>query len=209
MKVHTLLLGALGTNSYLLEDEDTHTCAVIDPADEYGVIRSELSRLGLTVAAILLTHVHFDHIGALYELARDTGATVYVGESDRAALSEPTLNLSAAFGNPIVYGGKVTTVRDGSVIPLGNSKITVLETPGHTPGSVCYLTEEGVFCGDTVFREGIGRTDFPGGSTSAILESLDTILALDEERTLYPGHGGVTTVEHEKRYNPHYHTKTV
>ena len=209
MKVHTLSLGPLGTNCYIAEEEDTHTCAVVDPADEYETIRTALLRSGLTVERILLTHVHFDHIGALNELVRETKAPVYVGAGDRAALTNTALNLSAAFGCPLVYEGTVETVRDGDTIPLGKSKITVLETAGHTPGSVCYLTEEGVFCGDTVFREGVGRTDFPGGSTSAILDSLDTILSLDEERRLFPGHGSETTVGHERRYNPYYHTKSV
>lgn len=208
MEVRTLRLGALGTNCYILSDGENADCAVIDPADEYGVIRNELAHLGLRVSAVLLTHVHFDHIGALNELARDEHATVYVGEKDKAALTDTRLNLSA-FGNPIVFEENAVSVNDGSVIRVGNSKITVLETPGHTPGSVCYLTEVGVFCGDTVFREGIGRTDFPGGSTSAILDSLDTILSLDEDRILYPGHGFETTVGHEKRHNPYYHSKTI
>lgn len=206
MLIKTLTLGALSTNCYIVADEDSRLCAVVDPADEYEVIRQTLEQSGLKLSTILLTHSHYDHMGALTQLAEVSGAPIYVGEADKAGLSEPSLNLSGMLcGKPMSFTGNVIPVKDGSTLQVGDIKITVLETPGHTPGSVCYLAGNNAFCGDTVFRGGIGRTDFPGGSESAIYDSLKCILSLDEDFLLFPGHGAATTVALERTNNPYYH----
>lgn len=205
MKIECLTLGAFATNCYIVIDEESGKCAVIDPADDFATIRDRLERESLSCEAILLTHAHCDHIAALRELAACTGATVYVGDADKAALAAPSENLSTAlFGTSIVYDGDAVSVFDGSRIKVGKLDFIVMETAGHTKGSVCYLVEDHVFCGDTVFCGSIGRTDFPGGSYSEILQSLSYVLSLDEEYILCAGHGSSTTVAAEKRSNPYY-----
>lgn len=206
MKIHALVLGALSTNCYIIEDEKTKKCAVIDPADSCEAILSEIRKHGLSLEMIILTHVHFDHMEALSELYEKSGAVVYAGSDDIPALSHPALNLSSSFGNPIVFDGPVSELCEGDIVRLGDTEITVMETPGHTPGSVCLFCkkENVVFSGDTVFQGSIGRTDFPGGSFTAIIRSLKRVLSLDKDCMLFSGHGPETTVAKEIVSNPFY-----
>lgn len=206
MKIRVLELGPLGTCCYIVIDENTNMCAVIDPADDLQTIISETEKKGLKIEKILLTHMHFDHIGALNELADVTGAEIYIGVNDADGLISPFLNLSQTFGQPLVCTHPVKRVCEGDIISVGTLQLSVMHTPGHTQGSVCYLNnaEKVVFSGDTVFCQSIGRTDFPGGSYSQIMTSLERILSLDENFVLYPGHGPHTTVADEKTHNPYY-----
>ena len=206
MKIHVLELGPLGTCCYIATDEATNLCAVIDPADSCEVILDQTEKKGYKIDKILLTHMHFDHIGPLNRLADVTGAEIFIGSGDADGLSSPFLNLSQAFGQPFTCDHKVCRVNEGDSIYIGKTKLSVLHTPGHTPGSVCYEYADGkvIFSGDTVFYQSIGRTDFPGGSYKQIMASLERILSFNEEYVLYPGPGPKTTVGDEKKYNPYY-----
>lgn len=206
MKICVLELGPLGTCCYIVIDQSTNKCAVIDPADELSVIISETQKKGLKVEKILLTHMHFDHIGALGELADVTGADIYVGSDDADGLSSAHLNLSQMFGHPFVCTHPVKRICDGDVISVGDIQLSVMHTPGHTPGSVCFVNkdENVIFSGDTVFYRSIGRTDFPGGDYTQIMTSLKRILSLNPGIVLYPGHGPHTTVSDEIMHNPYY-----
>lgn len=223
MEITKLVLGALGTNCYIAVDEATRKCAVIDPAaDASGILRAcRLAASGLKPEKILLTHAHFDHFGALNELCgygcdgsigiNSVGGLpfpeVYIGEYDMAGLTTPELNLSLSFaGFPMKFMGKAVPLSDGDTVTVGESTLKVIETPGHTPGSICFFDEKdgNIFSGDTVFAGSIGRTDFPGGNYSAIIESLEKVLKLDGKTVVYPGHGEPTTVEKERMTNPYF-----
>ncbi len=200
MTVKSLSVGALGTNCYILID-DNQNAVVIDPGDEAPRILRALG--GATLRTCLLTHVHFDHMGALAALVNQTGATVYCHRDDAAALRDGVKNLSAVFGMALDTVTDATTLQDGDTVTVGDMTLTVLHTPGHTPGSCCYLCEKTLFSGDTLFCESIGRTDFPGGDSHAMRASLKRLLALDNVDTVYPGHDAPTTIAHERQYNPY------
>ena len=193
LKVHTLTLGSYQTNCYIIHEEASKTCCVIDPGYDADRILDKLDALGLTLEAILLTHGHFDHVGAVKELAAETQCQVYICTEE---LSMP----------PMLTAGQLyytNTYTEGSRITLAGLDITVLHTPGHTPGSVCLLTGNTLFSGDTLFAGSCGRTDLPGGSWSDILKSLRRLAAMEGNFWVYPGHAESTTLAQEKRYNPY------
>ncbi len=193
MKVVTLPLGALETNTYLIYREGSTACLVIDPADRADAILSTAGDLGLTIAAILLTHGHFDHVGAVKDLAQDTGCRVFLNPL------ECTLP-------PQLTAGKLSytdTYHGGENLQLAGLSFSVLHTPGHTPGSVCLLFEDVLFSGDTLFQRSCGRTDFPGGDSALMKKSLQVLRSLPKDYTVYPGHGQATTLEQERRFNPY------
>ena len=206
MNIKTLILGDLQTNCYILEDTENKKCAIIDPAGNVGRILQETESLGLEICCILITHAHFDHILALNDLYKKTGAKVYIGRNDNEALKTPVLNLSGYMGEVFVFSGEADVVSEGGKISFGNVCLKVIETPGHTPGGVCYIldADECIFTGDTVFAGGVGRCDFPGGAYNSILTSLNRVLEYPENYTLYPGHGPSTTVKAEIYGNPYY-----
>ena len=193
LKVHTLTLGSYQTNCYIIHEEASKTCCVIDPGYDADRILDKLDALGLTLEAILLTHGHFDHVGAVKELAAETQCQVYICTEE---LSMP----------PMLTAGQLyytNTYTEGSRITLAGLDITVMHTPGHTPGSVCLLTGNTLFSGDTLFAGSCGRTDLPGGSWSDILKSLRRLAAMEGNFWVYPGHAESTTLAQEKRYNPY------
>ena len=197
MKVYPLAVGPLGTNCYIVADGQG-TVAVIDPGDEGARIQATLDRLGLTLGAVLLTHVHFDHIGAADELASET-VPLYCHEDETAARR----NLSGVFGDAMTVQTVPHTVREGDTVTVGELSFEVWHTPGHTPGSVCYVTPTAMFSGDTLFCESIGLTDFPGGSPAEMARSLRRLLSEPADRKVYPGHDEPTTLSHERQYNPY------
>ena len=193
LKVHALALGAYQTNCYIIHDENSKTCCVIDPGYEPDKILDKLDSLGLTLEAILLTHGHFDHVGAVKELAAETGCAVYLHPDDLAL--PPMMTAGALY--------YTNTYVEGTSLNLAGLDITVLHTPGHTPGSVCLLTETTILSGDTLFAGSCGRTDLPGGDWATITKSLKRLAALEGNFWLLPGHGPSTTLRDEKRYNPY------
>ena len=193
LKVHILTLGAYQTNCYIIHDEASKTCCVIDPGYTPEVITDKLSELGLTLEAILLTHGHFDHVGAVRDLAADIQCDVYLCADDLSMPSQMT-------AGPLYY---TKTYAEGMVLHLAGLDITVLQTPGHTPGSVCLLTENALFSGDTLFAGSCGRTDLPGGSWPSMQASLRRLAALEANLWVLPGHGETSTLDEEKRHNPY------
>ena len=193
LQIHTLPLGDYQTNCYILHQEGNRDCVVIDPGYEPEIILSYLSEKGLTLRAILLTHGHFDHVGAVRELAAQTDCRVYLNPKD---LSMPPM-LTAG---PLYY---TNTYGEGDLLDIAGISFQVLETPGHTPGSVCLMAEQNLFSGDTLFSGSCGRTDLPGGDYRAMKESLKRLAALKEDYAVYPGHGSNTTLAWEQKTNPY------
>ena len=193
LKTHILTLGLYQTNTYIIHDAQSKTCCVIDPGYEAETILDRCGRLGLTIEAILLTHGHFDHVGAVKELAAETGCKVFLHTAD---LSMP----------PMMTAGPLyctDSYAEGSQLELAGLSIGVIHTPGHTPGSVCLVCENSIFSGDTLFAQGCGRTDLPGGDWAAIVASLNRLSKIEGNFWVYPGHGPSTTLAQEKRYNPY------
>lgn len=202
---HTVL-GMVGTNCYIIVNDQTKKCVVVDPADNadaiYGVIKQEQCVLD----GILLTHGHFDHMLAAGSLKELSGAKVYAGLEEKEILSDSTYNLSG------VMGGKALTLeadeylKDGQLFELAGIRFKAIHTPGHTKGSMCYYIEEcgTLVSGDTLFAESVGRTDFPTGSMSSIVSSIrEKLLILPEDTRVLPGHGDETSIQYEKKYNPY------
>ena len=193
LKVHAMALGDYQTNCYIIHDETSKSCCIIDPGYDADFILDKLSALGLTLEAILLTHGHFDHVGAVRELAAETSCDVYIHPED---LSMPPMMTAG----PLYY---TKTYAEGAQLKLAGLEISVLHTPGHTPGSVCLLVENTIFSGDTLFQGSCGRTDLPGGNWATIVNSLHRLAALEGNFWVFPGHGGSTTLRDEKKYNPY------
>lgn len=203
MRVFSLPVGELATNCYLAADENGNA-AVIDPGDGAQEILARAAQEGLTIAAILLTHAHYDHMLAAAEVRTATGAPVCVYADDQPALTDPVRSLTAFFAPgrmPELTADRV--VREGDVIEAGGLRFTVLHTPGHTPGSCCYLCRRTLFSGDTLFMDSEGRTDFPGGDPHALAASLRRLAALEGDYAVYPGHGPATTLSRERAENPY------
>lgn len=201
-RIKTCVLGMVSTDCYIVYNQGE--AVIIDPADNASYIWNQCRELGVTPTAILLTHGHFDHVMAAEELRKNLGIHIYAGEREAALLKDPSLNLSTSFGTQVSFQAD-RLVKDGDVLELLGAKWQVLETPGHTAGSVCYLVEEEnlLFSGDTLFAESLGRTDFPTGSSGQIIKSItERLFELREDIMVYPGHGEPTTIGHEKRYNP-------
>ena len=200
-KIHALTLGAYQTNCYIVCEENSPSCCIIDPGYAPQVILNKVQSLGLTVDAILLTHGHFDHVGGVEEIVRVTGCQLWMREGDYTQRKTPEND----FYYPI-HDCTFTDVcfcEDYEIIRAGGLTLTVLETPGHTQGSVCYLCGNALFSGDTLFAGSCGRTDLPGGDWQTIRKSLLRLREIEKDYTVYPGHGESTTLEAEKRYNPY------
>ena len=202
--VYTLPLGDYQTNCYIVCAAESKTCAVIDPGYFPERILSFLADKGLDLDAILLTHGHFDHVGAVKALVEATGCRLWMKESDYTQRSNPQND----FLYPIHDCSfcEVSFCEEGEKISAGGAVFTVMETPGHTWGSVCYLCENAIFSGDTLFAGSCGRTDLPGGDYGTIVLSLERLAELQGDYTVYPGHGSATTLANEKRYNPYMRT---
>lgn len=195
-----MILGPLNTNCYIVYGGDKKA-AVIDPGFSPEVIWRVLEENGLTLEKILLTHAHFDHITAVEEL-RKNGAQLYLHKDDEEMLYDSDLNCMREFtGRELHFQKAEHLLEDGDVIEIGGESLTVLHTPGHSKGSVCYLSEDMMFSGDTLFRDGVGRTDLYGGSYGFLISSLERLKGLGKDYTVYPGHGGRTVLQYEKNNN--------
>ena len=205
MRVKTCVLGAVSTNCYLVYNEGTKKAVIVDPADNAQFILNKCNELGITPEAILLTHGHFDHIMAAEDVRRSFHIKIYASETEDAMLSDSGLNLSGGWAGKQTSFHADVLLKDGDELELIGFRWKVIETPGHTTGSVCYYVpeEEVVFSGDTLFCESYGRTDLPTGSSSQMVSSLlDKVFALPDDTMVYPGHGDTTTIGYEKKNNP-------
>ncbi len=204
-RIKTYPVGQIGTNCYVLYREGMRKAVIADPGDNGAYILNMCRELSLIPEAILLTHGHFDHILGVEDIRRAfPGIKVYGGEEEKELFTNASLNLSSGFGSACVVPD-VEHVGDGELLSLGGISFEVLFTPGHTPGSVCYLIgeEEVLISGDTLFLESLGRTDFPMGNQNQIVKSIrERLFTLPEDTLVYPGHGDKTTIGHEKVYNP-------
>ena len=205
MILRTLAVGQLDTNCYLIACERTHEGLVIDPGADAEEILSATAALEVRVGQIVLTHYHFDHVLAVDVVRRATGASLAIHESEAALLTKPpALFRFFAPQTPQVLVAD-HLLRDGDRLNVGDLCVEVLHTPGHSPGGISlWIGSEGVvFSGDTLFREGLGRTDFPGGDQGLLLRSIrERLFALPEETIVYPGHGPATTIGYERQHNP-------
>ena len=192
MQILTMPVGAYQTNCYLVCGEKDQ-CVLIDPGYQAEEILAQAQRLGKVVAAILLTHGHFDHVGAVADIAAQTDCKVYICEKEKA--------LPETFTAGKLY--YTHTYDQGDTITEAGLTFEVLHTPGHTPGSVCLLCGDVMFSGDTLFAGSIGRTDFPGGDWGTIKASLGRLSELSADYRVLPGHGEETTLSFEKKTNPY------
>lgn len=199
MKIKTVIVGMLHTNCYILEDEQSGKCAVIDPGANSERILSELE--GKCVEYILLTHGHFDHILAAEQVKRETGAKLFIHKNDEHMLSERYVKASRMVKSIPDVAAADGFFEDGDIIQLGNLKINIINTPGHTKGSCVLICNDVIFTGDTLFYESWGRTDFEGGSDVEMVASMKRLAMLDGDYTVLPGHGESTTLSHERNYN--------
>ena len=190
MNITVLPLGSLQANCYVAAQGKQ--CAVIDPGAQGTQLVQWLKDNGLTPAAVLLTHGHFDHVGAVKALVEAFGMDVYLHKADTTMTGELAQGL---------YWTKTCT--EGETISVGEMSFRVLHTPGHTPGSVCYKAEDVLFTGDTLFAGSCGRTDFPGGSWEQMLSSLNRLAKLEENCAVFPGHGGKSDLLTERASNPY------
>ena len=193
LQIHFLPLGAYQTNCYLVWDDASSQCIVIDPGYTPETVLAEAKKLNKTVAAVLLTHGHFDHVGGVKGIADQVGCPVYLHKSELSLPGEMT-------AGPLCY---THTYGQGDTLSLAGLTIEVLHTPGHTPGSVCLQAEDSLFTGDTLFMDSCGRTDFPGGSMAEMFRSLQRLAALEGDFAVYPGHGPATKLSQERQYNPY------
>ena len=203
MPIICLQVGLLPTNCYLLYDENKQG-VIVDPGGDEALIMSTIKKQGLTIEHILLTHVHFDHILAVPAVQKATGADLLVPRADEPALNDGERSLLTMIRQRSFSALKADRLLDdGDTITAGNLTLKVLHTPGHTPGSSCYLCENMMLSGDTLFAGEVGRTDFPGGDENAIRRSIRRLAQLEGDYTVLPGHEEQTTLSAERRGNPY------
>ena len=204
VKIGRMTLGVCATNCYFLFREGSAEAVLVDPADRGAEIYEALKNRGMSVAAILLTHAHFDHILGVEKLRELSGAKLYALEPEKVVCQDAYVNLSAQNGRKVTVAPDVW-LSDGQEIELAGIPIRVIATPGHTIGSACYYIEGSniLVSGDTLFEYSIGRTDFPTGSLNRLVRSIkEKLFVLPEEVRVFPGHGDSTTIGAEKQYNP-------
>lgn len=203
MLVKRIPAGVYAANCYILMDEESKECAVIDPGGDADEIESYLNKIEAKVKYILLTHGHADHSGAVGYLKEKYNIDAYINVEDGKLIVENNF----MYG-PLNFKGEnvklLMEVSEASRFEIGNIKIEVIETPGHTPGGVCYKVETNLFTGDTLFLRSIGRTDLTGGKFDTLIKSIkEKLLVLDEDVIIYPGHGPMSNIGYEKENNPY------
>lgn len=201
--VTTLAVGGLQTNCYILKSDDSDDCAVIDPGGEPERIVEAVKQAGLELRYILCTHGHPDHTGGVSKLQQELGGEFYLSFSDVRYSANPPSWLLTALGGFISPPAPDPSLNSAASVVLGSAEIIYIRTPGHTPGSTCFLFEKMIFTGDTLFKDSIGRYDLPGGDGKQEIESIrDRLLVLPDETVVYPGHGPSSTIGAERSSNP-------
>ena len=204
LAIRMMVLGPVQTNCFFLINEDTKEVLVIDPADHSQKIIEWMKSENLKPVAILLTHGHFDHIMGVEGIRKEYGIPVYASRDEVDVLAKPQLNVSTMMGAYLSMKADELFC-DGDVLELAGMKLKVISTPGHTIGSVCFYIEEEkvLISGDTLFEASVGRTDFPTGSSRQLIESIKTrLFILPDDTSVFPGHGGTTSIGYEKLHNP-------
>ena len=204
MKIEKFVLGSMGTNCYLIINEETKELIIIDPATCPDYVVSHVNSNGYIPRAIFLTHAHFDHVMGIDGWVKEFGIPVYLHEEEKRVLEDPELNLSGVFGASYSYSD-VKCLKDGQELEVSGFIFKVIHTPGHTCGGCCYYcAEEGVLIsGDTLFYQSVGRSDFPTGSMGTLVRSIkEKLFCLPEDVMVYPGHNDSTCIGDEKKYNP-------
>jgi len=201
--VKRLVVGPLGTNCYVVASAPGAGAAIIDPGGDADAILAEVADNDLRVVYVVNTHGHSDHVAANASVLEATGARLVIHELDAPMLGDPVANISAFIGARTISPEADVTVTDGDTVDIDGFALSVLHTPGHTPGSICLLGHETLFSGDTLFAGSVGRTDLPGGSSRQMADSLAAKIAvLDNGVIVYSGHGESTTIGREKMINP-------
>jgi len=198
-------VGPVQENCFLARRDGSESALLVDPGEEAPRILAAIDELGVNVEAILVTHCHFDHIGAVAPVARATGAPVYVSEIEKPVLADIMSYVPFAGFGPYESYDADHTLKGGEKLRLAGFDIDVLHTPGHSPGHLTFSipAEQAIFSGDVLFQGSVGRTDLPGGDWSTLLESIRTLVdPLPAETTVYPGHMGITTLGAERQTNP-------
>ncbi|MBE6089034.1 MAG: MBL fold metallo-hydrolase [Clostridium beijerinckii] len=196
MIIKTLIAGMYEENCYLIMDEGTKELAIIDPGGQPNLIEKEISKLDGKPKLILLTHGHMDHVGAVIELMNKLNIPFYINENEEQYMK----NDEFVFGS-LPKASKY--LKEGDTVSLGNNIIKVIETAGHTAGGICFLVNDELFTGDTLFQGSIGRSDFPGGNGAQLIKNIkEKLLPLGDSVKVYPGHGPASTIGYEKRNNP-------
>jgi len=198
-----LVVGAVGANCYIIGCEETGEGVVVDPGGDGPAILRLVRERGLKVKYIIDTHGHVDHISANGQVKEATGAPILIHELDAPMLTDASRNLSFFAPRPVRGPAADRTLRNGEVVQVGNLKLEVIHTPGHTPGGISLRLGDKVLTGDTLFAGSIGRTDFPGGSYTTLIDSIkQKLLPLGDEIEVYPGHGPPSTIGEERATNP-------
>lgn len=203
MIIERFQLGLIATNAYLLIDEDTKDAVVIDLGGDFSKVKEKIDAYGANLKYILNTHGHFDHILGENDAQNVVDVPVYIHEADKIMVENLPKQLERfGFVNNTLPPNNVKTFTEKDVFKIGNKEINVIHTPGHTPGSVCFLVEKNLFSGDTLFYTSVGRTDFEGGSFKQLSDSIkNKLFLLDDDITVYPGHDAKTTIGYEKKHN--------
>jgi glyoxylase-like metal-dependent hydrolase (beta-lactamase superfamily II) len=195
MLIKSLVAGMMEANCYIVGDESTKEVFIIDPGGDYKKIKKIIDVNDLNPQAVINTHGHGDHIGA----NGDFGLPIWLHRLDADFLQDPSRNLSGAFGFLLKTKPATRLLEEGDILNIGRYTLEVIHTPGHTPGSICLKADKVIFTGDTLFCEGMGRTDFEYGSQEAIIRSIkEKLFTLDDNYVVHPGHGPSTTIGHEK-----------
>lgn len=201
MKIACYAAGSVGTNNYVVSDDNGIT-AIIDCDGNPAPLYSYIEKNNLKVTHILLTHGHYDHTGSVNEVAEHYGCTIVGCSKEMRVFTDPSINCSNFCCGDIIVHPDVL-VNNGDVVKVGDMEFEVLETPGHTEGSICYICKDTIFSGDTLFQGSCGRTDLPTGNWNDIIQSLKKLAALPGDYQVYSGHGPATTLETERRTNPY------
>jgi hydroxyacylglutathione hydrolase len=205
MDVRMFTVGPVAENCYLIRGDDSKRALMIDPGEEAPKLLGAIEALGLELEAILITHTHFDHVGAVAPVAKATGAEVWVPELEKPVLADIMSYVPWSGFGPYESWDAEHTVSGGEKLELAGFEIDVIFTPGHSPGHVTYSIpdEAAIFSGDVLFQQSVGRTDLPGGDWETLLESIRGLVdSLPPETAVYPGHMGLTSLGAERAHNP-------